>query len=159
MQHWLDGAMWRDEAVQYHQLNHLGECTRFYRGVGQMNACLSPLDASYQQLYWQVGRGCKVLCVWQREGVRLPGLPGGAIILCHFWKSVVLRQSRGGSAYALCLDISSCIGSSITHSCTKTFSHQQLRWATLTSNIADFDSATTVFNLKINHHYISWMVS
>lgn len=47
----------------------------------------------------------------------LPLLPGGATILCHFWNSVVLRQSRGLSAYALWRDISSCIGSRITHSC------------------------------------------
>lgn len=44
-------------------------------------------------------------------------LPGGATILCHFWNSVVFRQSRGDKAYALCLDINSCIGSKITHSC------------------------------------------
>jgi len=49
----------------------------------------------------------------------LPLLPGGATILCHFWNSVVLRQSRGLSAYALWRDISSCIGSRITHSCTR----------------------------------------
>lgn len=47
----------------------------------------------------------------------LPLLPGGATILCHFWNSVVFRQSRGLSAYALWRDISSCIGSKITHSC------------------------------------------
>jgi hypothetical protein len=47
----------------------------------------------------------------------LPLLPGGATILCHFWNSVVLRQSLGLSAYALWRDISSCIGSRITHSC------------------------------------------
>ena len=50
----------------------------------------------------------------------LPLLPGGATILCHFWNSVVLRQSRGLSAYALWRDISSCIGSRITHSCIRT---------------------------------------
>ena len=44
-------------------------------------------------------------------------LPGGATIFCHFWKSVVLRQSLGLSAYALCRDISSCMGSRMTHSC------------------------------------------
>lgn len=48
---------------------------------------------------------------------KVPRLPGGATIRCHFWNSVVLRQSRGLSEYALCLDISSCIGSRITHSC------------------------------------------
>ena len=41
--------------------------------------------------------------------------PGGATIRCHFWNSVVLRQSRGLSPYTLCLHISSCIGSSMTH--------------------------------------------
>jgi hypothetical protein len=50
----------------------------------------------------------------------LPLLPGGATILCHFWNSVVLRQSRGLSAYALWRDISSCIGSRMTHSCKET---------------------------------------
>ena len=42
-------------------------------------------------------------------------VPGGATIRCHFWNSVVLRQSRGLRAYALCRDINSCIGSSMTH--------------------------------------------
>lgn len=51
----------------------------------------------------------------QTEGI--PRLPGGATMRCHFWKSVVFRQSLGDNAYALCLDISSCIGSNITHSC------------------------------------------
>lgn len=49
----------------------------------------------------------------------LPLLPGGAIILCHFWNKVVFKQSRGDNAYALCLDISSCIGSKITHNCKR----------------------------------------
>jgi len=42
--------------------------------------------------------------------------PGGATIRCHFWNSVVLRQSRGLRPYTLCRHISSCIGSRITHS-------------------------------------------
>jgi len=45
--------------------------------------------------------------------------PGGATIRCHFWNSVVLRQSRGLRPNALWRDISSCIGSSITHSCKR----------------------------------------
>lgn len=57
------------------------------------------------------GKGCALLC-----NKKIPRLPGGATIRCHFWKSVVLRQSRGLSEYALCLDISSCIGSRITQS-------------------------------------------
>lgn len=52
-----------------------------------------------------------------RSSVVQHNLPGGATIRCHFWNRVVLRQSRGLSAYALCLDINSCIGSNITHSC------------------------------------------
>lgn len=52
--------------------------------------------------------------------LELPLLPGGAIILCHFWNKVVFKQSRGDNAYALCLDISSCIGSKITHNCKRT---------------------------------------
>lgn len=43
-------------------------------------------------------------------------LPGGATILCHFWKRQVFRQSLGLKLYVLCLDISSCMGSKITHS-------------------------------------------
>lgn len=43
------------------------------------------------------------------------GSAGGATILCHFWNKHVFRQSRGLKLYVLCLDISSCIGSSITH--------------------------------------------
>lgn len=44
---------------------------------------------------------------------------GGATIRCHFWNKVVFKQSRGLRAYALCLDINSCIGSRMTHNCTK----------------------------------------
>lgn len=43
-------------------------------------------------------------------------LPGGATILCHFWKRQVFRQSLGLKLYVLCLDINSCMGSNITHS-------------------------------------------
>lgn len=42
--------------------------------------------------------------------------PGGATILCHFWKRQVFRQSLGLKLYVLCLDISSCMGSKITQS-------------------------------------------
>lgn len=59
-------------------------------------------------------------CFSCKATVRLPLLPGGAIILCHFWNKVVFKQSRGDNAYALCLDISSCIGSKITHNCKGT---------------------------------------
>lgn len=59
-------------------------------------------------------------CFSCKATVRLPLLPGGAIILCHFWNKVVFKQSRGDNAYALCLDISSCIGSKITHNCKRT---------------------------------------
>lgn len=48
--------------------------------------------------------------------VHVVPLPGGATILCHFWKRQVLRQSLGLRLYVLCLDISSCMGSRITHS-------------------------------------------
>lgn len=58
-------------------------------------------------------------CFSCKATVRLPLLPGGAIILCHFWNKVVFKQSRGDNAYALCLDISSCIGSKITHNCKR----------------------------------------
>lgn len=58
-------------------------------------------------------------CFSCKATVRLPLLPGGATILCHFWNKVVFKQSRGDNAYALCLDISSCIGSKITHNCNK----------------------------------------
>lgn len=58
-------------------------------------------------------------CFSCKATVRLPLLPGGATILCHFWNNVVFKQSRGDNAYALCLDISSCIGSRITHNCKK----------------------------------------
>lgn len=57
------------------------------------------------------------LIEWNCVGV--PLLPGGATILCHFWNRVVFRQSRGLSWYALCLDMSSCIGSRITHNCKR----------------------------------------
>lgn len=59
-------------------------------------------------------------CFSCKATVWLPLLPGGAIILCHFWNKVVFKQSRGDNAYALCLDISSCIGSKITHNCKRT---------------------------------------
>lgn len=59
-------------------------------------------------------------CFSCKATVRLPLLPGGATILCHFWNKVVFKQSRGDNAYALCLDISSCIGSRITHNCKET---------------------------------------
>ena len=49
--------------------------------------------------------------------------PGGATILCHFWKRQVLRQSRGLRLYVLCLDISSCMGSRITHNYGETHTH------------------------------------
>lgn len=55
---------------------------------------------------------CIYLCM-------LFALPGGATILCHFWKRQVLRQSLGLRLYVLCLDISSCMGSRITHSCRR----------------------------------------
>lgn len=44
-------------------------------------------------------------------------LPGGATILCHFWNRHVLRQSRGLRLQVLCLDMSSCMGSRMTHNC------------------------------------------
>lgn len=58
-------------------------------------------------------------CFSCKATVCLPLLPGGATILCHFWNKVVFKQSRGDNAYALCLDINSCIGSKITHNCKK----------------------------------------
>lgn len=59
-------------------------------------------------IVWRI-RVCFYLCC-------AVGLPGGATILCHFWKRQVLRQSLGLRLYVLCLDISSCMGSKITHS-------------------------------------------
>lgn len=56
---------------------------------------------------FEITAGCAWLCVHP---------PGGATILCHFWKRQVLRQSLGLRLYVLCLDISSCMGSRITHS-------------------------------------------
>lgn len=47
---------------------------------------------------------------------QLHALPGGATIRCHFWKRQVFKQSLGLKLYVLCLDISSCMGSKITHS-------------------------------------------
>lgn len=61
------------------------------------------------------------MCVFKKYIMKKVGLtvmtrPGGATILCHFWKRQVFRQSLGLKLYVLCLDINSCIGSNITHS-------------------------------------------
>lgn len=50
-------------------------------------------------------------------------IPGGATILCHFWKRQVLRQSLGLRLYVLCRDMSSCMGSRITQSWRRRHRH------------------------------------
>jgi hypothetical protein len=68
---------------------------------------------------WNEGSGDKKFSIWILCNKKVPRLPGGATIRCHFWNSVVFRQSRGLSEYALCLDMSSCIGSRMTQSCER----------------------------------------
>lgn len=86
---------------------------RFRRLFG---ACLDGSAAekreSYRYISWGLC-GCVFLLFYTVH------LPGGATILCHFWKRQVLRQSLGLRLYVLCLDISSCMGSRITHSWRK----------------------------------------
>lgn len=76
-----------------------------------------PISLSIRSIRWSFG--FTGWCFSCKATVRLPLLPGGATILCHFWNKVVFKQSRGDNAYALCLDISSCMGSRITHNCNR----------------------------------------
>lgn len=80
---------------------------RFRRLFG---GCLDGSAAEENGCRWVRGPGDTTTPAWGRF------LPGGATILCHFWKRQVLRQSLGLRLYVLCRDISSCIGSKITHS-------------------------------------------
>lgn len=77
------------------------------------------LDGSAAERGWKESyrfSNCGCLCDGVRLNMHWVFLPGGATILCHFWKRQVLRQSLGLRLYVLCLDISSCMGSRITHS-------------------------------------------